>query len=461
MVGWAWCVWAALAAPVGWRGDGTDVYASAPPTLSLNPEAARWKTPMPAFSGASVVVGGGKIITTAEPTTLMAIDAATGQVAWQLSQDWIDAVPPDRKSAAWETLQAGERALAELTKVQGEYSALQREARRGGGDPAALAKLEALSARMGALRDEADKITSYRTPPRDILGWANPTPVLDGGTVYAVFSNGVVTAVGLDGTRRWITWLGPQTWTMRGWHEGSTASPLLVDGTLVVPYGAVHGLDPATGKLRWSSGVYHDFGTPTVATVAGRRYLVTPDGRAIDPRTGAVAATGLGDVWYSGPTAAGDVVVFFGGLQDDVTSSQGGVTARAVQLRPSGAGLAATTLWSTHVPGIDRYYAAPVIHRGLIYQLSKRRTLVVLDAATGALVYQQSLDDHIDGGTWTNPAVVGGHLFVLTLAGETLFVPLGRTFSVAGQGVLEHAGGQVGWSGGRAWVRGEKFLWGF
>jgi hypothetical protein len=57
--------------------------------------------------------------------------------------------------------------------------------------------------------------------------------------------------------------------------------------------------------------------------------------------------------------------------------------------------------------------------------------------------------------------VVGGHLFVLTLAGETRFVPLGRTFSVAGQGVLEHAGGQVGWSGGRAWVRGEKFLWGF
>jgi outer membrane protein assembly factor BamB len=461
MIGWAWCVWAALAAPVGWRGDGTDVYPSASPTLSLNPEAARWKTPMPAFSGASVVVGGGKIITTAEPTTLLAVDAATGQIAWQLSQDWIDAVPPGRKSAAWETLQAGERALVELGQVQAEYSALQREARRGGGDPSVISRLEALSTRMGTLRDEADRTNAYRTRPRDILGWANPTPVIDGSTVYAVFANGVVTAVGLDGTRRWITWLGPQTWTMRGWHEGSTASPLLVDGTLVVPYGAVHGLDPATGTLRWSSGVYHDFGTPTVATVAGRRYLVTPDGRAIDPRTGAVAATGLGDLWYNGPTAAGDVVVYWGGLQDDVVSSKGGVQARAVRLSASGAGLAGTELWSTYVPGTDRYYAAPVVHNGLVYQLSTKRSLAVLDLATGALVYQRSLDDHLDGVTWTNPAVVGGHLFVLSLAGETLFVPLGRTFSVAGKGVLEHAAAQVGWTGGRAYVRGEKFLWGF
>jgi len=314
---------------------------------------------------------------------------------------------------------------------------------------------------MSALRGRVEKVAAYTTPPRDIMGWASQTPVTDGSAVYALFGNGVVSAFGLDGTRRWSVWLGPTKQAMRGWQEGTAASPVLVDGTLVVPHGALHGLDVATGKLKWSSGLYLDFGTPAVATVGGRRLIVTPDGRVVDPKTGAELARGLGEVWYSSPVAVGDTVYFFGGVVEAHTVLVGGVRPRAVQLVPSGAGVTARTLWSTDVAVVDRFYAAPVVHDGLVYQVSKMRTLVVLDAKTGAIVYMYRVDNYFRGELWTNVQVVGDHVVITSSLGEVLVLKQGREFQVVAQGRLDEMLAMPAWVGDQVFLRSHRKLWAF
>jgi outer membrane protein assembly factor BamB len=462
MSGWAWLLLAAQAwAGVwGWRGDGTAVYPGTPP-LVLNRDAPRWKVPLPT-GNSSPVLAGSRLIATAEPTTLMGVDTATGRTLWSATNDWFDTVPAARKESSRAMLAEGQAALTALTAAQAEYSQLQRDARRSGGDPSMAARLEGLSAQMSELRAKGDAITPYITPKRDIMGWSSPTPVTDGSAVFALFGNGVVSSFSVDGARRWSVWLGPTKQAMRGWEEGTAASPVLVDGTLVVPYGALHGLDPATGALKWSTGVYLDFGTPAVATVGGRRLIVTPHGEVIDPKTGAELARGLGEVWYTSPVAVGDTVYFFGGVVEAHTILVGGVKARAVKLTASGSGVTAKTLWVAEVPVVDRFYAAPVVHGGLVYQVSKQRTIVVLDAATGAIVYMYKLDNVFHGSElWTNPQVVGEHVVVASDQGEVLFLKTGRTFTDVGKAQLETMLAMPLFTGGQVFIRTHKHLWAF
>lgn len=458
---WLLWLWTAVAGTFGWRFDGTAAVPGATPPTQLVATTARWNVELPATGNASPILVGDRVCATAEPTTLMCVSRVDGRTLWSATNDWLDTVKPDKKAEATELIRKGEQAWADLAETQAAYSRLQREARRADADPAAVQQLSTLAARMGELRAAADAITPYRTPERPTMGWASATPISDGTSIYAFFANGVVSSFTPDGKRRWSVWLGPPLVAMRGWETGATASPLLVDGTLVISYGAVHGLDPATGALKWSSGVYLDFGTPAVATVGGRQVIITPDGRAIDPRGGKELARGLGDVWYTSPAAVGDTVVYFGGVVEAHTTLVGGVTARAVKLAWSGDRIVGTTLWTRDVAFVDRYYATPLIYGGLVYQVTRRRMMTVLDFATGEIVYQYRLDQALNGETWTNPVIAGDYVVLTTDQGETLFIQAGRDFKTVTKGRLDPMLGTPAFTGGEVYVRTHKRMWAF
>lgn len=416
----------AQAAPFGWRWDGSADSAGGAPTQMTS---ASWSVSLPSTGNASPVVAGSKVCGASEPTTLWCADAASGRLLWSKPNQWVDTLSGDARVAGDAKMKAGEAAVAELAAAQSEYSKLQRDARRSTDDPTIFTRLTDLSTRMETLKKAAAEVEDYRTPStRGLMGWSSPTPVSDGTSVYALFANGVVSKFDLAGNRQWSVWLGPSKQEMRGYHEGIAASPVLVDDVLVVPYGALHGLDVRTGQLRWSNGVWLDFGTPAVARVGGASGILTPDGRIVDPHDGRTVQSGLADVWYTSPVVAGDHAFWIGGRQDAHTQSTGGVMARAVRLTPSGSSLRADPIWSVPVSIPERFYAAPVVHDGVVYAVSKDRTIVALRESDGAQLYMYSLTNLISGEAWPNPVIAGGVLYVSTDLGEVLSVRAGPAY---------------------------------
>lgn len=269
-----------------------------------------------------------------------------------------------------------------------------------------------------------------------------PTPWTDGRSIFVAYGNGVLARHEASGALTWSTWLGAASDTFRGWHvDGgptSTASPRLVDGTLLSFHGSVRGVDPATGAVRWTGPEYHDFGTPTIARVAGEAFVLTPDGAAIRVRDGRVVAKGLGDVYYVGPVADGDRVFFVGGRTAGDMAEQG-VTARALRLTVSGDTLKATVLWERPMPELQRVFAQPLFVDGAVWVVQEAGRVTVLDAATGASAATIELPARPGVGFYSSPVSAAGTVWIGHQSGVMALVqrgPSGLTFVDARVGAL-------------------------
>jgi outer membrane protein assembly factor BamB len=98
-------------------------------------------------------------------------------------------------------------------------------------------------------------------------GPASPSPVTDGDRVYAFFQDFGLVAFSADGTEQWRLPLGPFNM-----FYGFGASPILVDGTILLPVDQdtgsyLLGVDAKTGTVRYKTdrpGVISGYSTPTV-----------------------------------------------------------------------------------------------------------------------------------------------------------------------------------------------------
>ena len=438
----------AHAVPFGWRYDGTAVSAGRGP-LTLDGHLA-WTLPLASTGNASPVLGGNQVCATMEPTTLFCADAASGRLQWKATNQWVDTLSGTAKTDGQAKLAAADAAAAELATTQAAYSATQRQA-RATGDAALYAKLTELSTKMAQLRATVDGMKPYRTPSdRQIIGYASATPVHDGSYLYALFGNGVVSKFSTSGARQWSVWLGNEPAPMRGFQIGTTASPLLVGGTLVVPYDRLRGLDPATGRVRWTSVPYRDYGTPAVIG----ELLALPNGQIISARDGRVISTGHGDVWYSSPVAK-DGMFYWVGSRTDAHAAVGG-TIRAGASRVSGGSV--SPAWAVSVSVGERFYASPLVHQGYLYAISKDRTLVVLRASDGAIYYTQSLRGTLLGETWTSPVAAGEAIYIVSDLGEVLTLAPGGAYRMLGKSRATNALGSPVFSSSTMFLRTFKSL---
>ena len=125
-----------------------------------------------------------------------------------------------------------------------------------------------------ALDRRTGKVVWQRDVPRrqpgrlqNVNGPASPSPVTDGTNVYVFFQDFGLMAFSADGTERWRLPLGPFDQ-----FYGFGASPVLVDGTIILPVDQDRGsyliaVDTRTGKVRWRvdrPGVISGYSTPTV-----------------------------------------------------------------------------------------------------------------------------------------------------------------------------------------------------
>lgn len=437
---------AAVSPPLGFRGDGTARAPEATPPAGWSPT---WTTPLGGRGNASPVVTGSRVLVTVEPDQLVSVDLGTGAVQWRRSSAVLDTLDPAVAAPIRDLVAQAPAIEAEQAELRRQHSERLRDFRAG--NPAVTqADLDAITARVGSLRQLLDTLAPYRTPDtHDDVGYASPTAVTDGRSAWALFATGVVVSYGLDGQKRWSRWLGPPQPAKRGYSGTDAASPMLAGGTLVVPYRNLTGLHPDTGAIRWTGPAWSHYGSPTVTSVGGRTIVLTPAGEAVDAASGAVLARGLGEVYYTSPIADGDTVWYVGSNASYNANVPN--RGRAWRLVPTAEGVSATPLWDVEINSRDRIYSVPVLHAGRLYVVTRNKQLLVLDAATGQLLHQTSIAERY-GEAWAPVVVAGGALYAATVTGTVYELSPEPPFGV----VREHT---VSPNASTPWFVGSAVLW--
>ncbi len=439
----AWAV-AKRHGEAGWRTDGTGRYPAARPPLSWSPtENVVWKHPLAAWSNATPVLHRGLVFTLEEPSTLVCLEQATGEERWRAEvpfQEFGDAAPA--------ALARKERELGALVgRLRAEVTALGRKVRAAGADPEARKSLTDAQARMrGALAEKGAvdrELRRFRPPVTHTTnGYTSPTPVAAGDRVWVLFGTGVAAAFDLEGRRLWARVVGKPS---NSW--GHSASPLLVDGRLVVHIGrAVLALDPETGDGLWEAASGSWWGTPFAFAVGGEWAIVTTGGAVVRCRDGRVVSTQIGAIPWTSPLVADGVIY--------VVDQKG---ATAWRLPPKlGDQVVLEQLWKTTVPP-DRYYASPLLHEGLLYAMTQTSHMTVLEAATGEIVYQRKLG--LGGTAYPSFCLAGGMVFASAESGTTSVFEPGREYREVARNRLEAFRCTPVFDGARIYVRGLRHLW--
>jgi outer membrane protein assembly factor BamB len=211
---------------------------------------------------------------------------------------------------------------------------------------------------------------------------------------------------------------------------GTAASPLIVNGNLVVQVGSdIHGgrmlaLDPASGATRWTwKGSGPGYASPVVIEAGGVRQIVTMTNSSI---IGLDAATGrqlwtspFPDEWHENivtPVWTGSALIVSGMRQG----------TQAYQIAKDGEAWKATQLWKN--ADVTMYMSSPVLADGVLYGMSAKRRgqYVALDAKTGAT-------------KWATEGREGEHASILLAPRHVVFLSNKGVMSIIARGAAEFA----------------------
>jgi outer membrane protein assembly factor BamB len=284
-------------------------------------------------------------------------------------------------------------------------------------------------------------------------GYSIPTPVADGTSVYVVHATGIVVCHGFDGSRRWIRYFNAPQVT----EFGRSASPLLVDGKLLVSISSLLALDPRTGETLWEAPeAKPSYGTPSATRIGDVAVVLTPNGDCVRVSDGKLLATKLGSTTFSSPLVHDGVVYF---ADSPTVAVQIPIqSAEPIQFRK---------LWENEDPEGD-FYASPICHDGVLCCVSNEGVLYALDAKTGGTVYRRELDIRsMSGKPGVEPAnlyasvtLVGKHLLVVNDAGQALVLAPGREYKeVARSWLGDGSGASPVAEGKHLFLRGRSKLY--
>ena len=250
----------------------------------------------------------------------------------------------------------------------------------------------------------------------------NATPLVIGNSLFTLGVTGILNA--------WDTGTGKLLWT-RDFSKaidttklfcGTAASPLLVDGRLVVQVGSdIHGgqilgLNPKTGATEWEwKGLGPGYASPVVIEASGQRQIVTMTQGSIlgiDAKDGKeLWSVAFPDEWnenISTPLWTGTHLIISGTRQG----------THAYTLANSGGKWQATEVWKN--PEVAMYMSSPVFGDGLIYGHSskKKGQFVAMDAKSGAV-------------RWATEGREGEHASLLLTPQHVVFLTNGGDLIVA------------------------------
>ncbi len=430
---------------VGWRGDGTGVYPDANgPRKWSTQENIVWATPLAGRSNAQPVPVDDKIFVCAEPFTLLCLRARDGHILWQRSNSYREITTP----AEWDEI---ERELALAKPLQSRRQALLdeiEELQKAEGDEqeAAEKTIAAHRQRIEQLDQEleplslAARFTLPATQPQ-YNGYTTATPTSDGRHVWAVFGNRAVVCYDLQGNLEWARVLPDNPQSM--W--GHSSSPLLVGRRLVVNIEHTVAFDAQTGEQLWRTKYGQSWGSAVQAQVGDETLILLANGRWLRAADGQVLAR-VAPLGNASPVVHGRTAYYVG--FEAVALDLPKQLQEPFPLRER---------WVTN-PKDRQFFASPIVHQGLVYAVSTRHVLTVIDGANGEIVYAQRLVLG-PGPVWASLCVAGDYLYISSRDGTTLVLKTGRQYEEVARNTLDYFIATPVFDGDRMYVRTSEHLY--
>ncbi len=426
----------------GWRGDSTGAYPDAQPPVAWTKESnVVWKVKLPGWSNSSPLVMGDRLYVCAEPATLACVSIKDGSILWTHPNSYLDILPAAEAEQAKAEAVKAEALRAQIKPLREEAKKNADALKKTPDDAALKARGDELKGQLASLEEDLKRSSTHAVPgTHDVNGYSTPTPTTDGKSVYVLFGNGVAACYDADGNRKWARLVEKPT---QGW--GHSASPVFVDGKLIVHILKVTALDPATGTTLWQTDSGPAWGSPVQARIGDVGVIVTPGGDIIRVTDGHKLAQKISGLAYCAPVVQNGIAYFI---------QHGG---KAVRLPAAATDTnQPETVWTTN-PKDDRYYASPVVKDGLIYAVNQRGDWSVIDAANGQLVCEHKLD--LGGTIYPSVTLAGGFVFVSSDNGKTLVLQTGREYKEVGRNSLEPFRSCPVFVGQRVYVRALDHLW--
>jgi outer membrane protein assembly factor BamB len=308
--------------------------------------------------------------------------------------------------------------------------------------------------------------------------YATPTPVTDGKRVYAVFGDGSVAALTLNGD---LVWTNREVQFYS--RHGLGASPILHGDLLIMPYdgsnrvgapgnwpnnsneerlgwqipwdkGFVAALDVNTGKRVWTgkrgmSRIAHS--TPIVIEQGGKKQIVSIAGDAIqgfDPKTGERLWTAYAQGEGLVPTpVVGDGLIF-------AASGFEKTTLRGVKMGGKGDVTQTHFAWEQR-KGVPTQPSL-IYFKGHVYGITDGGIATCYKAESGDIIWQE----RIGGNHSASPVLADGKIYFLSEAGETAIIEANPEFSgiLATNSVGEKCQASMAISQGNIFIRSDKHL---
>lgn len=298
--------------------------------------------------------------------------------------------------------------------------------------------------------------------------FASSTPVVDERAVYVTWTSGEETRVlALDHG-------GKEIWS-RAWpgfssDHGSAASPILVEGVLIIHTDSVaekkshiYGINPADGAELWvrervtaNADEKHltAYSTPVQSQCGSRAcvvFLSTNHGwMGLDPKNGE-------EIWsyqdgYTfrsvGSIAESDGVVFA-----SMGSGGAGKQSTALKLNDTGK---PEVIFSLGIKDGLSYVPTPILHDGLLYLWGDGGIVTCRDAATGDQIYQERAGS---GQFFSSPVLVDGKLYGASRDGLMVVIQTGREFKKLAENKLDSGiNATPAIANGRMFIRTETHL---
>lgn len=425
---------------IGWRADGTGSYSNAqPPTEWSDEKNVAWKTELPGRSHSSPVIAGDRVFVCSDPAELLCLNATSGEVLWQASHQWADVFPP-QKVAEIEASYARAKELEQQRKaLNKEFSALRKADPEGNKE-----KTEKLKQQAIALEAQRQEVLKYPELKRGAAGNSAPTPITDGQTVVALFGSGVIAAYSPEGERLWITHIeAPSS------GFGHSASPVLVDGLVIVHIRDMVALDAKTGEEVWRATLPSRWGTPVVTSVGDVPVVVSPGGSIVRVGDGAVVAKKLFGLGNNSPIVAGSMIYAMEPGRFKALRLPNVMTDE----------IEVETVWETRGTR-QRTFASPLLHNGQIYTVTESGIFEVTSAETGKLLERRRMEFE-KGRVYSSIAAAGNLIFIGCDSGETAIIQAGGDYEEIARNRSEGYSASPVFSGRRVFIRAKSNLYCF
>ncbi|MFN8255534.1 MAG: PQQ-binding-like beta-propeller repeat protein [Bacteroidales bacterium] len=277
-------------------------------------------------------------------------------------------------------------------------------------------------------------------------GLAAPSLTTDGRRVYAVFANGDIIAIDMEGKKVWAKNLG-----MPANHYGHSSSLLVIKNMLIVQYDQKNGpkvmaLNSKTGQVAWSTNreVKISWTSPVIAYTGKQNEVILsaePYVAGYNPFTGK-------ENWR--------IDCIFGEVGPSVAYADGIVFAQneyarlvAIKLGEKPEILWEDTEYLSDIP-------SPVATKKFLFQVTSYGMVVCYEAKTGKKLWEKDFG----GSIFSSPILAEGKIYLIDKKGVTHIFSASETYNQIGESPLgESVVASPAFADGQVIIRGEKNLY--